>query len=131
MTLELGEAYVVNERNVGYGVRAIWNCLAAMAMVPQESETFQYPVPEPYRRRFLPYYGDLVSSTSGIIRFLVKPGEVVRAGQPIARSYNAFGKLLETVTSPYDGILLGHSDSSVAYPGEPIAALGRAPASPG
>ena len=130
VTLELGEAYVVNERNVDYGVRSIWSCLGALAMVQPEPEPFQYPAPAKFQKRILPYYGNLISSTSGIVRFLVRPGEVVRAGQPVARSYNAFGKLLETVSSPYDGIVLGHSDSSVAYPGVPVAALGRVPDNP-
>lgn len=127
LTVELGEAYVVNERNVEYGVRAIWNCLAGLDMVDTDAEPFRYPAPERFRGRFLTYYGDLVSSTSGIIRFRIKPGDVVAARQPIARTYNAFGKLLETISFPRDGIVLGYSDSSVAYPGVPVAAFGLDP----
>jgi predicted deacylase len=124
LTVELGEAYVVNERNVEFGVRAIWNCLAGLAMVDADAEPFRYPAPERFRGRFLTYYGDLVSSTSGIIRFRIKPGDVIAARQPVARIYNAFGKLLETISVPHAGIVLGHSDSSVAYPGVPVAAFG-------
>jgi predicted deacylase len=127
LTVELGEAYVVNERNVEFGVRAVWNCLAGLAMVETDAEPFRYPAPERFRERFLTYYGDLVSSTSGIIRFRIKAGDVIAARQPVARIYNAFGKLLETLSVPHSGIVLGHSDSSVAYPGVPVAAFGLDP----
>ncbi|MFH0982401.1 MAG: hypothetical protein V2A79_12800, partial [Planctomycetota bacterium] len=43
LTLELGEAYVVNEPNVHFGVRAVWNILAGLEMVALAEEPFQYP----------------------------------------------------------------------------------------
>lgn len=124
LTLELGEAYVVNERNVILGVRAVWNVLADLNMVAPAPEPFEYPLPPESRRRFLTYADPLVSSTSGIIRFLVKPGDIVAPACPVARIYNAFGKLLETLTARHPGIVLGHCDSSVAYPGVPVVAFG-------
>ncbi len=124
LTLELGEAYVVNEVNVRHGVRAIWNNLAALEMVPPDPEPFAYPLPRECRGRFLPYSDQIISSTSGIIRFMVRPGDVISAGYPVARTYNAFGKLLETISAPAAGIVLGHSDTSVAFPGVPIVAAG-------
>ncbi len=124
LTLELGEAYVVNEMNVRFGVRAIWNTLAALKMVEPDPEPFAYPLPRECRGRFLPYSDQVISSTSGIIRFMVRPGDVISAEYPVARTYNAFGKLLETITAPAAGIVLGHSDTSVAFPGVPIVAIG-------
>ena len=52
-----------------------------------------------------------------------KPGDTVKKGQPIARVYNAFGKRQETLLAAADCIVLGHSDSSVAFPGLPIIAF--------
>jgi predicted deacylase len=124
LTLELGESYVVNEKNIEYGVRAIWNVLAHLEMVEPESEPFTYPLPETVRGKTLKYSLQPLSSASGIIRFLAKPGDLVRQGQPIAKIYNAFGKLLETMSALHESIVLAHSDSSVAFPGQPVMAFG-------
>lgn len=124
LTLELGEAFVVNEANVDCGVRVVWNLLSALGMVAPPAQPFEFEFPREYRRRFLTYSDGALSSTSGIIRFAVKPGDIVAAGQPLAKIYNAFGKLLETVSASRPGIVLGHSDSSVAFPGVPVVALG-------
>ena len=59
-------------------------------------------------------------------RLDVHVGDVVKAGQPLARIVNAFGRRLETMTAAEDGIVLGHSDSSVAFPGVPVMAFGIA-----
>ena len=65
-----------------------------------------------------------MSSSSGIIRFKVKPGQLVKKDQPIAKIYNVFGRLEQTLVAEHDGIVLGHADSSVALPGEPIVSFG-------
>jgi len=130
LTLELGEAYVVNETNVNYGLGAVWNVLSDLGMVLPAERRFEYPVPAQFRRRFLTYSDQHVSSTSGVIRFLVKAGEVVTPGRPLAKIYNAFGKPLETITARNTGIVLGHADSSAAYPGAPVVAFGLLPERP-
>lgn len=55
---------------------------------------------------------------------MAKPGDIVTKGRAVARIYNTFGKLQDTVRALDDGIVLGHSDSSVAFPGAPIMAFG-------
>lgn len=125
LTLELGEPYVINEANVQFGVGAIWNILAHLEMVAAPDVRFSYPLPRACRPGDILRYSDKpYSSKSGIVRFLAAPGEEVRSGQPIARIVNAFGKHLETVKTPHDAIVLGHSDSSVVFPGMPIMAFG-------
>jgi predicted deacylase len=125
ITLELGEPYLVNERNVEYGLGAIWNTLAYLEMIKPPEEPFSYPVPPAYSaRRLLTYSDKPYSSQSGIIRFLAKPGDAVKKGQPFARIVNAFGKHQETVKALEDAIVLGHSDTSVVFPGMPIMAFG-------
>jgi predicted deacylase len=124
LTLELGEAYVVNEQNVRYGVKSIWNILAYLEMVEPIDGYFIYPLQKEVQNRFLRYSHRPFSTRSGIIRFLVKPGQIVNKKQPVARIYNAFGKLMETIMANDKAIVLGHSDSSVAYPGSPVMAFG-------
>lgn len=124
ITLELGEAYVVNEQNVEEGVKAIWNILMQLGMVTVSEQKMDYAIPEVLQGKILHYSHQPVSSSSGIIRFKVKPGQLVKKDQPIAKIYNVFGKLEQTLAADRDGIVLGHSDSSVALPGEPIVSFG-------
>jgi len=123
-TLELGESYVVNERNVEYGVNSIWKILASLGMTEREPGSTDYPAPNIVREEMLDYSDKPTATTSGIIRYFVKPGQVVRRGDRIARIYNVFGKLQETIEAVGDGLVLGHSDTSVALPGMPVAAFG-------
>lgn len=123
LTLELGEPYVINEKSVELGTRSIMNILTYLGMI-QPVEIFSYPMPETLKDKVIKYRYQH-SSTSGIIRFLAKPGELVKKGQPVARIYNAFGKLQETITALNDGIILGHADYSVAFPGASIISFGN------
>lgn len=124
LTLELGEPYIVNEKNIEFGVKSVWNILTSLKMVDSTEEYFQYPLFEEYNNMILQYSENPLSSTSGVIRFLVKPGVLVKKGQPVARIYNAFGKAQETINCLNDAIVLGHSDYSVSFPGLPILAFG-------
>ncbi|MBN2138188.1 MAG: succinylglutamate desuccinylase/aspartoacylase family protein [Sedimentisphaerales bacterium] len=124
LTIELGESFVVNEENVRYGVRSIAGILSHLGMIEGTCDSAGYVVPEEVEGRTLTFSAGPVSSGSGIIRFSVAAGDFVRKGQMVARIYNAFGKLLDTVRCPQDGIILGHSDSSVAFPGAPLMAIG-------
>ena len=124
LTIELGESYVVNEKNVELGVQSVFQVLSSLGMVAAEGEPFRFAVPENIKGKVLRYSNSPVSSTSGILRFLVTPGTLVREGQPVAKVFNAFGRFQETLAAVGDGIVLGHSDSSVAYPGAPVMAFG-------
>ncbi|MEK6820235.1 MAG: succinylglutamate desuccinylase/aspartoacylase family protein, partial [Nanoarchaeota archaeon] len=124
LTLELGECYVVNERDVEYGVKAVWDILVYLGMVEPVLGVPGFQLNERVKDKILKYSQEPTSPTSGIIRFLVKPGEIVKKGQAVAKIYNAFGKLLETLKALDDAIVLGYSDSSVAFPGRPVMAFG-------
>ncbi len=130
ITLELGEAFVVNERNISYGVRSLWTILSSLGMVGPIGEPFRYPLPEEAMDRELRYSQEPLSTTSGIIRFLSKAGDLVKPGQAVARIYNAFGRNLETIAARERALVLGHSDSSVAFPGVPVMAFGVFPDDP-
>ncbi|MBF0278789.1 MAG: succinylglutamate desuccinylase/aspartoacylase family protein [SAR324 cluster bacterium] len=125
VTFELGEPYVVNEKIIEFGVKSIWNILSNLKMVANSEEIFSYPLPQAYGNGTILKYSDKPCSTkSGIIRFLVKPGDVVEPGQAVAKVFNAFGKLQETIRAAQTAIVLGHSDSSVVFPGIPVMAFG-------
>ncbi len=124
LTIELGESYIVNEQNVEYGVKSIFSVLAHLGMVEKPEEVFGFELPEAVRGRALKFSSQPVSSASGIIRFLAKPGDIVKKGQAVAKIYNTFGKLQDTIFCQNNAIVLGHSDSSVAFPGAPVMAFG-------
>ena len=124
LTLELGESYVVNEKNVNFGVKSILNILSSLRIIRPIDDVFEHASKAEFKNRILEYSSQPVSSSSGIIRFLLKPGDIVKKNQPIAKIYNSFGKLQETIVAINNGMILGHSDSSVAFPGSPIMSFG-------
>ena len=125
VTFELGESYVVNEKIIDYGVSSIMTILADFKMVEPALQGFRYPMHQDYKTGQILRYSDQPCCTkSGIIRFLVKPGDLVETGQAVAKVYNAFGKLQETVTAVSKSIVLGNADSSVVFPGMPVMAFG-------
>jgi predicted deacylase len=124
-TFEVGGAYVVNEVHVQSGVRAIWNILAELGMVesrqlPNQTESAKTF----YKNKIIKYSHEPRADASGIVRFIIKPGQIVKRGQPVARIYNVFGKLQSTLLAQKDGLVLGHADSAVAFPGAEIVAFG-------
>ncbi len=123
LTLELGGAYVVEEINVQAGVIAIWNLLVSLGMVKEIQNKSYFKTPKFLKSRILKYE-HLSASSSGIVRFLAKPGEIIKKGQPVARVYNVFGKLQETLKAQHQVIVLGHADYSIAFPGLDIMAFG-------
>ena len=126
ITFELGKSYIVSESNVSYGVEAIWNILAHLGMVSSQPSVFEYPLPSGYGQGKLLSYADKpYCSKTGIIRFLAKPGQIVKTGQPLAKIVNAFGRHQETITALNEAIVLGHTDSSAAFPGMHMMAFGR------
>ncbi|MEM3074944.1 MAG: succinylglutamate desuccinylase/aspartoacylase family protein [Candidatus Pacearchaeota archaeon] len=124
IAVELGESYVVNEKNVYEGVKAIWNILVFLKMVSPIEKFSIDTLDEKISGKILEYSSKPKSTKSGIIRFLVKPGQIIKKGEPVAKVYNSFGKLLETIITLDEGLVLGYSDYSVAFPGAPIMALG-------
>ncbi|WP_162532463.1 succinylglutamate desuccinylase/aspartoacylase domain-containing protein [Candidatus Scalindua japonica] len=75
LTFELCEPYLINERNVKYGLDSITSILSHLGMMVPEKERFSYPAPTAYKAgRLLRYFDKPYSSKSGIIRFIAKPG---------------------------------------------------------
>lgn len=124
IVLELGESFIINEKNILIGINAIWNILMKLGMVPENTDYYQYPLLTQIGNKMLLYSSLPLSSTSGIIRFIKKPGEIVKKGQKIARVYNAFGKQIENISALADGIIIGHTDNALAFPGSPVMAFG-------
>jgi hypothetical protein len=124
ITLELGEAYVVNEDNVADGVHSIWNILFHLGMVRELDEYVGQRARQPFAVEVLKYSQRPSASRFGIIRYLTKPGEIVDKGQEVAKIYSILGKLVETIKAEEKAVVLGLTDSGVAVPGSPVIAFG-------
>jgi predicted deacylase len=127
LVLELGESYVINEQNIEVGIKAIWNLLVSLGMVSSSERPFRFQMPDQLHHRMLQYSALPFSSTSGIVRFFRRPGEWVEKGQKIAKVCNAYGKQIETINALADGIILGQTDTALAFPGSPVMAFGLLP----
>lgn len=124
-TLELGEPFVVNEENVENGLAAVWSILRELEMAEDIADFkihFQYP--DIVKGKILPYSDLPHSQSSGLARFLVAPGSIVKPGEALAKIHNVFGKLHETIRAEQQSIVLGYSDSAVTFPGAPLISLG-------
>jgi predicted deacylase len=124
LTIELGESHIVNEKNVEYGVKSILSILHYLEMIEITDETFSFNLTKDLTGRSMKFSYGKLSPASGIIRFLAQPGDIVKTGQIVAKIYNTFGKLQDTIRCCNEGVVLGHSDSSVAFPGAPVMSFG-------
>ncbi len=123
LTVELGAARIIDEAAVQHGVAMVFNALHRLGMIAPLAKTFVHPSLETFGQKLLHYQDRPFAMTSGIVRFHVRAGERVQVNQLLARTYNAFGKVLERLRATDDGIVLGHADTSVALPGVPLLAF--------
>ncbi|MFH1354427.1 MAG: succinylglutamate desuccinylase/aspartoacylase family protein [bacterium] len=119
-SLELGESYVINEKNIEVGVKALWSVFGKLGMV--ESTDGERSAGE--ATKILHYSDEPRISSIGITRFLVKPGETVATGQGLAEVYDVMGNLQEKLKAKAPALVLGHTDYSVCFPGTPLVSLG-------
>ena len=126
LTIELGESKVVNEENVALGAAAVWTVLRVLGMVEGTGPAGP-PFPAVVPPGQLRYSDRPLCATSGILRFLVKPGDLVDEGRKLAVVDDAFGRRCEVIRAEAPALVLGVADSSVAYPGAPVTALGFLP----
>jgi uncharacterized protein len=126
MTIEVGGSYLIHEKNIRSGLTAILNILSALKMIthtpcPLENSS----IADQLTNKVLSYYDRPRCTTSGVIRFLVKPGQRIKKQERIAAVYNVFGRKLETIRAETDGIVLGHTDYAVSLPGMELIAFGK------
>ena len=115
---------MVNEQNVRYGLHSISCILNHLEMFDHFSARDTFSLPSRVQDELLHYSGQPLCSKTGILRFLVRPGMMVSKGQKIAKVYNAYGRLQETLYAPGQGLVLGHTETSVAYPGASVMSFG-------
>lgn len=63
----------------------------------------------------------------GFLEFHVRPGEVVRAGQPLATNTSLLGQEQSVVVAPFRSLVIGMTTLPAVSPGEPVCHLGKLP----
>ena len=124
-TAELGENNVVNPQVVAGSVKGTKNVLKHVGMLDGPIETItEFPIPTPkeqLRRSSHPR-----TKHSGIIQFLVNPGDQVKKGEPIATITDILGRKLGDgyIRTNYDGYIVALRSEMTVYQNNYIAEMG-------
>lgn len=105
LTVELSGGYAVEENSVRAGVTGTLNVMKYLGMIDGEikPQTELLVIDEILTDR-----RHVLVDKGGVVRPLVPVGEKVTRGQAVARIYDVYGDLVETVVSPIDGWLMHH-----------------------
>jgi len=117
ITIELGGPMVVDEYFRKKGLDAIWKFLQALKMVPAKHnvELIASMPKEVYI-----FEERLQCDSTGIIDYRVRPGEKFSKGQILGKIRNVYGKEIEIIRAPENGVLFSHEDQSIAFPGQTV-----------
>jgi len=119
LTIEAGGSFAIVEEGVAAGTQAVMSMLSLLNMI-RDPETKIARASTP---RALRYTDRPLSTTSGLVRFFVEPGEPIVKGQKLAAIYSAFGSCEETLYAGGDGFVLGLEDHARVLPGRAVIAI--------
>ncbi|PWI47868.1 hypothetical protein CEE45_09500 [Candidatus Heimdallarchaeota archaeon B3_Heim] len=124
-TAELGENRFLVPEVITGSVKGTRNVLkwAGMLDGPIEQIT-EFPVPKPQER--VRRFDHPRVKRSGIVRFIVKAGDYVTKGQPIAKFTDIVGRPLDDgyIRTEYDGYMVSLQTKMTVYPNDTIAEMG-------
>jgi predicted deacylase len=124
ITVELGGELTPDPAIVAAGLIGVRNVLRWAGMLPGAIEPITgVPVVHPgypVRRRMHPRV-----PTSCIVRHLVKPGDILRAGDTVAELRDIYGRPIGegVVRTQHDGWIIGFTHGVVYYPNQAIAVM--------
>lgn len=113
IVLEAGEVWKIEPGVVELGVRGITNVFKHLKMLPGK-------IGRPAYQCFIRESKWIRSESGGVLKFHVKPGQVVRQGQIMATSLSILGTVKDQIVAPADGIIQGMATMPIAKPGEPV-----------
>ncbi len=118
-TIEAGGAGGIVESSVAAGKSAILGLLRHIGLI--DASLFKAAKPDSVD--LLDYTNKPLCTSSGLVRFAVSPGDVVKTDQKVAQVYSAFGSLEETLRATGPGYVLGVADHARAVPGSEVIAI--------
>lgn len=122
ITVELGGPRVIDEKFVRMGVNGFKNILKHFQMVDGKEKLWLSEAKIKTSGR-LELIENITCSESGIIEFLVKPGQFVKKGQALAKITNILGKIEEIIMAAQDYYVMSLDDYSVSFPGSTILSV--------
>lgn len=123
-TLELGGHGAIEWSQVEAGAAALRNAIRHLGIVAEESEGLKdVPVYEDEGRRRTAVFCD----HGGLVEFVVRPGDAVASGKRIGRVRDVYGKVVEEILSPHDGILLALTPTNAVWSGAYLGEIAAAP----
>jgi hypothetical protein len=120
-TIEAGGACGVVEQNVGSGTAAVLGVLRQLGIIdtgPGDGSRSTAP-------DVLDYTSRPKCTSSGLVRFMVTPGDQVKAHAIVAKVFSAFGSVEETLRAEQAGFILGVADHARAVPGSEVIAIAQ------
>ena len=111
--LEAGETLKVEPVVTELGVQGIRNVLVELGMLTGKRSSPPYQM-EVKKTKWVR------ARVGGILRFHVRPGDLLEKGQPISTNYSILGKEQNTLKSPVEGVVLGMATMPAVKPGEPV-----------
>lgn len=120
LTIEAGGACGIVESAVEAGRSAVLGALADLGMLSVEAAGGTRPRKS---ASVLNYTSRPRCASSGIVRFLVTPGERIQAERKVAEVYSAFGSVEESLHAARAGYVLGVADHARVMPGSEVIAI--------
>lgn len=120
LLMETGEALRFDETSVRAGVSGVLRVLAHLGMI--RTRRLSKPVAQPARSNRTAW---LRAPTGGLCRLKVQSGSFVAEGQTVAVVGDMFGQGERAVTSPFEGIVIGHSNLPVVNQGDAVLHVAR------
>src|SRR5262245_51141886 len=118
LLFEAGETFRFQRAMVARGVQGVRNVLAALKMVADARR-------EPRFQVVVKVSEWIRAPRGGIADVLIRPGEIVYAGDEIASITNPFGRAVSSVRSPLTGLVLGITTVPMVSPGDAICHLAK------
>ncbi|OLC53808.1 MAG: hypothetical protein AUH92_05155 [Acidobacteria bacterium 13_1_40CM_4_69_4] len=115
---EAGETFRFQRNMVARGVAGVRGVLAALGMT-------QDPPKEPRFRVIIKVSEWVRSVKGGIADIVVRPGEILYAGDEIASITNPFGREVSIVRSPLTGLIIGTTTVPMVNPGDAICHVAK------
>lgn len=118
LVYEAGEALRFDEVAIRIGLRGVMNVMREIGMI-----TLKRKPPKP--SAILRSSSWVRAPYSGVVRTLVKLGDMVGKGDVLGIVADPVGKEEYEMLSPYDGVIIGRANLPLTYEGEAIFHVGR------
>ncbi|MCB9555896.1 MAG: succinylglutamate desuccinylase/aspartoacylase family protein [Deltaproteobacteria bacterium] len=119
ITVEIGNPQQFQPKYIKSTLSGLRGVLAEAGLLSSRSAAPSGPEPTICSRSYWMY-----TDHGGLLEVLPALGALVKAGEPIARLTNAFGRVTRNYVAPEDAIIVGKSVDPVAETGGRIAHLG-------